>query len=1035
MSGRSLLAASKALARNANTLARINCISRSSVAALHTYNSHAATTRVSSTYRSTQVRSFASSLVSRSTLEPLDTYLRRHNGSVDEDLTTMLKTVGYTNMQDFVEKVVPADILSSRELQVEPSNNGLTETQLTTRLREIASKNKVFRSYIGQGYFGTTVPPVIQRNILECPEWYTSYTPYQPEISQGRLESLVNFQTVVSDLTGMAIANASLLDEGTAAAEAVIMSFHAMRGKRKTYYVDPNVFPQTIEVVKSRAGALGIDVVVGLPPASENPKEDYKDIIGAMVQYPAADGSITNWTKLADSLHASGALLSVATDLLALCVLEAPAKFGADIAFGSSQRFGVPFGYGGPHAAFFAVSDSEKRKMPGRLVGKSKDRLGNSAYRLALQTREQHIRREKATSNICTAQALLANMAAMYAVYHGPQGLKDIANRVHTLTTVLATGVTAAGHSLVNDTYFDTLTIKLQGTTADALLAEAVSKYEINLFKVNDSTVSISLDETVTERDLNDLLALFSASSTASEIVSGLELTVSDKFVSIPSEFTRKSPLLDYDVFNKYHTETEMLRYIHHLQSKDLSLAHAMIPLGSCTMKLNATTQMAPITWPEFAQLHPFSPINQAEGYAELITELEADLAHITGFYATSLQPNSGAQGEYTGLRVIRAYLKSIGQGERNVCLIPVSAHGTNPASAAMAHMKVVAIKCLNNGELDLKDLEAKADKYKDQLAAIMITYPSTFGVFEPGVKRACEIVHERGGQVYMDGANMNAQIGLTSPGEIGADVCHLNLHKTFCIPHGGGGPGVGPICVQEHLQPFLPSHSLVDMKTSNIKETGIQAISSAPWGSASILPISWSYIKLMGGKGLTQATKTALLNANYMRKRLGEHYPMLYENENGLCAHEFIIDLRGFKATSGIEAIDVAKRLQDYGFHAPTMSWPVANTLMIEPTESESLAELDRFCDAMISIRGEIKAIEDGPKEGRENNLLKNSPHSARDLLEGEWNRSYTREQAAFPLPYLKERKFWPSVTRLDDTYGDLNLFCSCEGPSLDEE
>lgn len=1027
MSGRSLLSASRTL--KAGAMARIRCaasLPRLAQSTL-TATSGAKSQLLSSVHNNS--RSFsATPLVSRSALEPLDTYLRRHNGSVDSDLDKMLSTVGYKSIDDFVAKVVPSDILSNRELSIEPSNDGLSETQLTSRLREIASKNKVFRSYIGQGYFGTTVPPVIQRNVLECPEWYTSYTPYQPEISQGRLESLVNFQTVVSDLTGMAIANASLLDEGTAAAEAVIMSFNALRGKRRTYYVDPNIFPQTIEVVKSRAGALGINVVVGLPPASENPKEDYKDVIGAMVQYPAADGSVSNWKNLADSLHASGALLSVATDLLALCVLEAPGKFGADIAFGNSQRFGVPFGYGGPHAAFFAVADSEKRKMPGRLIGKSKDRLGNAAYRLALQTREQHIRREKATSNICTAQALLANMAAMYAVYHGPEGLKKIASRVYTLTTVLASGIAASGHSLVNKTYFDTLTVKVEGG-ADAFIAKAAETYQINLFKVDDSTVSVSLDETVTEKDINDLLALFSSPSNASEILASLNLT--GEFASVPAEFERKTPILQYDVFSKYHTETEMLRYIHHLQSKDLSLANSMIPLGSCTMKLNATTQMAPITWPEFGQIHPFAPLEQTSGYAELVSELESDLAQITGFSATSLQPNSGAQGEYTGLRVIRSYLDSIGQGARNVCLIPVSAHGTNPASAAMANMKVVPIKCLNNGELDLKDLEAKADKFKDQLAAIMITYPSTFGVFEPGVKRACEIVHERGGQVYMDGANMNAQIGLTSPGEIGADVCHLNLHKTFCIPHGGGGPGVGPICVQEHLAPFLPAHPLVEMAT---KDTGIQAISSAPWGSASILPISWAYIKLMGGKGLTQATKTALLNANYMRARLGDHYPLLYQNENGLCAHEFIIDLRGFKATSGIEAIDVAKRLQDYGFHAPTMSWPVANTLMIEPTESESLAELDRFCEAMISIRQEIRAIEEGQVEDQVNNVLKNAPHSARDLLEGEWNRNYTREQAAYPLPYLRERKFWPSVTRLDDTYGDLNLFCSCEGPSLEE-
>lgn len=974
----------------------------------------------------------SSALRASSALDPLDTYLRRHNGSVGADLDKMLATVGYNSIDEFVSKVVPEDILTTRSLTIGPSNTGLSETQLTARLQEIAKKNKVFRSYIGQGYFGTNVPPVIQRNILECPEWYTSYTPYQPEISQGRLESLVNFQTVVSDLTGMSIANASLLDEGTAAAEAVTMSFHALRGKRKVFYVDPNIFPQTIEVVKSRAGPLGIEIVVGLPPKTENPKEDYKDIIGAMVQYPAADGSVSHWKALADNLHASGALLSVATDLLALTVLEAPGTFGADIAFGNSQRFGVPFGYGGPHAAFFAVADSEKRKMPGRLVGKSKDRLGNPAYRLALQTREQHIRREKATSNICTAQALLANMSAMYAVYHGPKGLKDIANRVHTLTTVLATGIESAGHTLKNKTYFDTLTVELSGTSADAFLAEAREKYEINLFKAGESSISISLDETVSEKDLNDLLALFSAKSSASEILASLKLD--GKYVPISSEFARTTPILEFDVFNKYHTETEMLRYIHHLQSKDLSLANSMIPLGSCTMKLNATTQMVPITWPEFSKIHPFAPKDQATGYAELITELEEDLANITGFDASSLQPNSGAQGEYTGLRVINAYLESIGQGKRNICLIPVSAHGTNPASAAMANLKVVPVKCLANGELDLKDLEVKAAKHKDNLAAIMITYPSTFGVFEPGVKRAIDIVHGYGGQVYMDGANMNAQIGLTSPGEIGADVCHLNLHKTFCIPHGGGGPGVGPICVKEHLQPFLPKHPLVEMSTQT--EFSIKSVSSAPWGSASILPIPWAYIKLMGGTGLTQATKTALLNANYMRSRLEDHYPLLYENANGRCAHEFIIDIRPFKATSGIEAIDIAKRLQDYGFHAPTMSWPVANTLMIEPTESESLAELDRFCDAMISIRNEIREVEANP-ELRDVNVLKNAPHSARDLLEntGEWNRPYTRDQAAYPLPYLRERKFWPSVTRLDDTYGDLNLFCACDGPELKSE
>lgn len=969
-----------------------------------------------------------------SPLASLDTFIRRHNGSVGSDLDTMLKTVGYSNIDSFANDVVPADIRSPRELSIAPANHGLSENEVTKTLKEIASKNKVYRTFIGQGYFGTYTPPVIQRNILESPEWYTSYTPYQPEISQGRLESLLNFQTVVSDLTGLPIANASLLDEGSAAAEAVLMAFHQHKQKRKTFYVDPRVYPQTLAVVQSRAKLLGINVVVGLPPASENPKEDYKDVLGAMIQYPAADGSVETYKQLADSLHEANALLTVASDLLALTVLEPPSTFGADIVFGNSQRFGVPFGYGGPHAAFFATSDHEMRKMPGRLVGKSKDRLGNPAFRLALQTREQHIRREKATSNICTAQALLANMAAMYAIYHGPKGLQDIALRVYTLTAALAAGISSTSHTVANKTHFDTLTVKLSGVSADELLNKAVSEYQINLNKVDDSTVTVSLDETVSSTDLADLFKLFGVSSTPEQVVASLDLSVDGKFVAIPAEFSRKSKILDYEVFNKYHTETELLRYMHNLQSKDISLANSMIPLGSCTMKLNATTEMAPITWPEFSNIHPFVPIDQAQGYAELTSQLERDLAEITGFDATSLQPNSGAQGEYTGLRVIREYLTSIGQGQRDVCLIPVSAHGTNPASAAMAGLKVVAVKCLPNGNLDLKDLTAKAEKNKDKLAAVMITYPSTFGVFEPTVKKACEIIHANGGQVYLDGANMNAQIGLTSPGTIGADVCHLNLHKTFCIPHGGGGPGVGPICVKGHLQPFLPGHSVVSMKSSGVTEQSIQSVCSAPWGSASILPIPWAYIKLTGGVGLKQATQTALLNANYMKAKLAPHYPILYTNDKGLCAHEFIVDIRPFKATSGIEAIDIAKRLQDYGFHAPTMSFPVANTLMIEPTESESLEELDRFVNAMISIRQEIKDIEDG-KIPRENNVLKNSPHSARDVIESsDWEtRPYTREQAAYPLPYLKERKAWPSVTRLDDTYGDLNLFCTCDHPKLD--
>lgn len=989
--------------------------------------------------RTLQSRSFSLSstlrLAEPSPLAPLDTFIRRHNGSTDaSELDKMLTTVGYSDINSFVSDVIPSDIRSPRELQIAPANDGLSESQVIQTLKDIASQNKVYRSYIGKGYFGTYTPPVVQRNVLESPEWYTSYTPYQPEISQGRLESLLNFQTLVTDLTGLPIANASLLDEGSAAAEAVIMAFHFHKQKRRTFYVDPNIYPQTLDVVQSRAKLLGINVILGLPPATENPKEDYKDVLGAMIQYPAADGSVETYSKLADSLHEVNALLTVASDLMALTVLEPPSTFGADIVFGNSQRFGVPFGYGGPHAAFFATTDNEMRKMPGRLVGKSKDRLGNPAFRLALQTREQHIRREKATSNICTAQALLANMAAMYAVYHGPKGLKDIANRIYTLTTALATGIASTSHTVVNKTHFDTLTVKLSGISADELLTKALNEYQINLNKVDDSTVSLSLDETVSEKDLADIFSIFGISSTPEQVVSSLDLSVDGKFVAIPKDVARKSEILDFEVFNKYHTETEILRYMHNLQSKDISLANSMIPLGSCTMKLNATTEMAPITWPEFSNIHPFVPLDQAQGYAKLTSQLEADLAEITGFDATSLQPNSGAQGEYTGLRVIREYLASIGEEQRDVCLIPVSAHGTNPASAAMANMKVVPIKCLPNGNLDLKDLEAKAKKHSKKLAAIMITYPSTFGVFEPTVKKACEIIHSNGGQVYMDGANMNAQIGLTSPGTIGADVCHLNLHKTFCIPHGGGGPGVGPICVKSHLQPFLPGHAVVNMKSSGVTEKSIRAVSSAPWGSASILPIPWAYIKLAGGQGLKKATQAALLNANYMKARLEPHYPILYTNDKGLCAHEFIVDVRPFKATSGIEAIDVAKRLQDYGFHAPTMSFPVANTLMIEPTESESLDELDRFCDAMISIRQEISDIESG-KIPKENNVLKNSPHSMRDVVESsDWeSRPYTREQAAYPLPYLKERKAWPTVTRLDDTYGDLNLFCTCDPPKLD--
>lgn len=825
----------------------------------------------------------------------------------------------------------------------------------------------------------------------------------------------------------MTIANASVLDEATAASEAMTMSLSTLpiaRQKRagKTFFVDKKLHPQTIASIYSRSEGFGINIQVGDALDIPSIEKLGDDLIGVMVQYPATDGTVNDYSAVAEAAHKLGAPLSVATDLLALTLLKPPGEWGADIVFGNSQRFGVPMGYGGPHAGFFATSEKHKRKIPGRLIGVSKDRLGDRALRLALQTREQHIRREKATSNICTAQALLANMAAMYAVYHGPNGLKGIAERVLGLTKVLEGAIKMMGIETVsNGVVFDTILVKV--SEARSLLDTAEHKFGINLRLVDENTVGITLDETVLLKDMiNILSALNTIAPTPIEITEQTlvgftkELGInSNQSVSIPEKFKRTSTYLTQPVFNTYHSETEMLRYIHHLQSKDLSLAHSMIPLGSCTMKLNATTEMIPISWPEFNSLHPFVPLSQAKGYTQMITELEKDLAEITGFDAVSLQPNSGAQGEFTGLRVIREYLKDNGQAKRDVCLIPISAHGTNPASAAMAGMKVVPIKCdPKTGNLDVKNLEEQAEKHKDVLAAIMITYPSTYGVFEPEVKRVCKIVHDNGGLVYMDGANMNAQVGLCSPGEIGADVCHLNLHKTFCIPHGGGGPGVGPIGVTARLAPYLPGHPLVPTGG----EKGISPVSSSPWGSASILPITWSYIKMMGARGLTHATKITLLNANYMAARLEKHYKVLYTNSNNRCAHEFIIDVRGLKETAGIEAIDIAKRLQDYGFHAPTMSWPVPNTLMIEPTESENVQELDRFCDALISIREEIREIEEG-KQPKEGNMLKNAPHTQKDLLQEDdtWKeRAYTRQRAAYPLPYLRERKFWPSVTRVND-------------------
>ena len=976
--------------------------------------------------------------IQNSVFDPLDTFSRRHIGPSQDATKLMLDALDppVKSLDDFVKEVLPPDILNTKDIIIKGprgvSENGYSESQLIARLRTIAAGNKPMRSYIGCGYAGTRVPEVIKRNVLEGPGWYTSYTPYQPEISQGRLESLLNFQTLVTDLTALSISNASVLDEPTAAAEAMTLSLNALppaRQKRpiKTFVVSHLCHPQTIAVLRSRADGFGIvikitDVILDKDSLAEKVGDD---LIGVLVQYPDTEGGVEDFASLADIVHKLGGTFSVATDLLALTILKPPGEFGADIAFGNAQRFGVPFGYGGPHAAFFACSEKYKRKIPGRLIGVSKDRLGEKAMRLALQTREQHIRREKATSNICTAQALLANMSAFYAVYHGPQGLKAIAQRTVNAARVIEEGVKRLGFSTNTRgtsqdgrVLFDTVVVATQPGKANEIAAFAAKKLQINLRIVDSCKLGITVDETVDSQDLQDILEIFShfasKESLKVETVSGDLQLSSTGIGGIPSNLQRTSSYLTHPVFNTHHSETELLRYIHHLQSKDLSLTHSMIPLGSCTMKLNATTEMIPVSWPEFSSIHPFVPVEQAQGYAILIDELEKDLAEITGFDKISLQPNSGAQGEFTGLRVIRKYQEMQPGKKRDICLIPVSAHGTNPASAVMAGMRVVTIKCeTGTGNLDMEDLKSKCEKYSDELGAIMITYPSTFGVFEPQVKDVCEIVHTHGGQVYMDGANMNAQIGLCSPGDIGADVCHLNLHKTFCIPHGGGGPGVGPIGVKSHLAPFLPGHPLV--QTGGSKSTA--PVSGAPWGSASILPISWAYVKMMGARGLTHATKITLLTANYILSRLKPHYPILYTNAAGRCAHEFILDVRKFKESAGIEAIDVAKRLQDYGFHAPTMSWPVANTLMIEPTESENLAEIDRFCDALIEIRTEIRTVEKG-EQPREKNVLKMAPHSLKDLLLGEkWERSYSREQAAYPLPWLKEKKFWPSVTRLDDS------------------
>jgi glycine dehydrogenase len=937
-------------------------------------------------------------------------FVARHVGSDEAEVGAMLAVLGCASLEELMDQTVPASIRLEKKLGLEPA---LREHEALARLAEKAGKNRLVHSMIGMGYYGTLTPAAILRNILENPLWYTPYTPYQAEISQGRLEALLNFQTMVGDLTALAVANASLLDEATAAAEAMAMCHAAGRGEKPTFFASRDCHPQTLAVMGTRAASMGIELRVG---ALEELELGGGAVSGVLVQYPASDGQVRDYSALAEKVHAAGGLLVVAADLLALTVLRPPGEFGADIAVGSSQRFGVPMGYGGPHAAYLATSEAHVRRMPGRLVGVSKDVHGDRAYRLAIQTREQHIKRDRATSNICTAQVLLAVMAGMYAVYHGPTGLKRIAQRVRAQANVLAEGLRRLGHEVPTGVIFDTLTVKVKGGDAAAVLAGAREK-GINLRSVNEQTVGISCDETTTTRDIEVLLEVFAGGGAGIKI----EELAAQVDLSLPAALERRSAYLTHPVFNRYHSEHELLRYIMRLQSKDVSLAQSMIPLGSCTMKLNAAAEMIPVTWPAFADLHPYCPAEQAAGYAELFADLEKWLAEITGFAAVSLQPNAGSQGEYAGLLAIRRYHQSRGEGHRNVCLIPTSAHGTNPASAVIAGMKVVAVGCDDEGNIDVEDLKAKAREHEANLAALMITYPSTHGVFEEGVKTICQVVHEQGGQVYMDGANMNAQVGLCRPGDIGADVCHLNLHKTFCIPHGGGGPGMGPIGVAEHLKAFLPGDPL----------GGEGAVAAARYGSAAILPISWMYIAMMGEAGLTKATQVAILNANYVARRLSGHYEVLYTGRQGRVAHECIIDCRAFEKQAGIKVEDIAKRLMDFGFHAPTMSWPVPGTLMIEPTESESKEELDRFCDALIAIKQEVDAVAAGELD-REDNPLKHAPHTAGAVSSDAWAHSYRREQAAYPLPWVKERKFWVSVGRIDNAYGDRHLVCTC--PSVDE-
>ena len=942
----------------------------------------------------------------------LSNFTQRHIGPNPDDVKQMLDILGLSNLDDLIDKTVPQAIRFHQTLNLPAAQS---EYAALAKLKQIADKNQVYRSFIGMGYYDCITPTVIQRNILENPGWYTAYTPYQPEIAQGRLEALLNFQTMIIDLTGLEIANASLLDEGTAAAEAMSMSYGVCKNKSHNYFVSSECHPQTIDVLQTRAKPLGINIIIG-----DHQTFDFSEtIFGAILQYPATDGTIYDYCDFITKSHAQGALVTVAADPLSLLLLTSPGELGADIAVGSTQRFGIPLGFGGPHAAYFATKEEYKRLVPGRIVGVSKDVNGKPALRLALQTREQHIRRDKATSNICTAQVLLAVMASMYAVYHGPDGLRAIAQNIHELTATLAAGLKKLGYKISSENFFDTLRVELGNTKLEAIL-DAANERNINLRIFDNSTVGISLDETTTEADLIDIWQIFALKDELPFSETELNSLTNYQLPITHYPLPRESKYLTHPVFNRYHSETELLRYLHQLESKDLSLTTSMIPLGSCTMKLNATSEMIPVTWAEFGKIHPFAPISQTRGYQILFQQLEAWLGEITGFAGISLQPNAGSQGEYAGLLVIHEYHQSRGEGHRNICLIPQSAHGTNPASAVMCGMKVVGVACDDHGNIDVEDLKAKAEKHSHELSALMVTYPSTHGVFEEAIQEICAVIHSHGGQVYMDGANMNAQVGICRPGDIGADVCHLNLHKTFCIPHGGGGPGMGPIGVASHLVPFLPGHSVVRMGGD------LGAVSAAPWGSASILVISWMYIIMMGADGLTEATKIAILNANYMAKKLESYYPVLYQGKNGLVAHECILDLRSLKKSAQIEIDDVAKRLMDYGFHAPTVSWPVAGTIMVEPTESESKQELDRFCDALIAIREEVAAIESG-KMDIHDNLLKNAPHTAESLIVGEWNHPYSREQAAYPAPWNKEYKFWPSVGRIDAAFGDRNFVCSC--------